>query len=440
MKRLNKLFFLSLVFVFSSCRKIETSSLSSNFPLQENLLKEVMSPNSFDESKLKDDNFINYLNNLEDFSCLFSKNFIQDDKNYENTIISPLSLYLSLISASEISKDNTRLEIITALKNSYEDIKTYTKDLINMLYQKTEINNKIVSYFDLANAIFIDKNVSYQDETIDSLALNYYCYPYQVDFMNENKTANDIIKNFVETKTNKLINWSNNYNQNTKLVLLNTLYLKDSWSFQIPSLATLEKDFYSLENKNLKKKFLESSYISGKVKDEKDFSHFYVKTANNYKIKFILPHQDKFLKDVLSEENIKYVNNYKNYIAIDEKEKKHYYTSCIFPEFESNLNKDLTSILKEKFSINDLFDQYRCNLQFHLKDENIYCEQLIQQAKINVNEKGIEASAVTSLGFNSTTGLPEYENVYEKFYLDYNFAYIITDPNDVMLFLGTIYR
>ena len=56
---------------------------------------------------------------------------------------------------------------------------------------------------------------------------------------------------------------------------------------------------------------------------------------------------------------------------------------------------------------------------------------------LDVNKKGIEGAAVTIIMIEKASALME-KKVYHDFTLNKNFGYILTDPNDVVLFTGQI--
>ena len=68
------------------------------------------------------DGFINYLNNVSLFSSDFSETLYQNYKNGDNIVYSPISVYLCLGVAAEISQNNTREEILNALNTNYNDL------------------------------------------------------------------------------------------------------------------------------------------------------------------------------------------------------------------------------------------------------------------------------------------------------------------------------
>lgn len=57
---------------------------------------------------------------------------------------------------------------------------------------------------------------------------------------------------------------------------------------------------------------------------------------------------------------------------------------------------------------------------------------------IDVNTKGVEGAAVTIIVGNDETAPDMSSYVYHTLTMDRNFGFIITDPNDVVMFEGQV--
>ena len=71
------------------------------------------------------------------------------------------------------------------------------------------------------------------------------------------------------------------------------------------------------------------------------------------------------------------------------------------------------------------------------KQGNIYINYVIHKTKIEVNEKGTKAAAVTMVEMNQETAMEEEEP--EKIYLDRPFFYMIVDTEqNFPVFMGSL--
>ena len=72
-----------------------------------------------------------------------------------------------------------------------------------------------------------------------------------------------------------------------------------------------------------------------------------------------------------------------------------------------------------------------------LTDMTLYISEIIHQTKLKVDETGLEGAAVTIIVAKNESA-EICENVYLDYIVDRAFGYILTDPNDVMLFSGVV--
>ena len=77
----------------------------------------------------------------------------------------------------------------------------------------------------------------------------------------------------------------------------------------------------------------------------------------------------------------------------------------------------------------------------NLTDHEVFCRSINHITKLEVARKGIEGAAVTIVEMaNKASGEhyeDEYENVYEDFIVDRNFAYVLSKDN-VPVFTGVV--
>ena len=57
----------------------------------------------------------------------------------------------------------------------------------------------------LANAIYVNERTQVNDECLNTLASDYFCYSYAADFAGDNRAANEAVRNFVSEQTDGLI-------------------------------------------------------------------------------------------------------------------------------------------------------------------------------------------------------------------------------------------
>lgn len=361
-------------------------------------------------------------------------------KEDENTAFSPLSIELCLGLGISGASEETSEELLNIFDIDYQTFSKYYKTYFNQMTFERKMDNKTLAQMILTNSIWIDDEITLKDAGLDDLKENYYCYSYEVDFNNKNKTTNKAIQEFIKDKTKGLINPQLEFSRETLFVLLNTLYLKDMWNLLGEDLSYASEP-YKFTNRNgeeSKKKLLEGYYRDGRTIYQDDYSCFYTETYSGLKLYFIKPNDGKDLKNVFNKTSIDYVLNKNNMVYQDDVKRETYHTNVVFPEYKAECDLDIKKILKEDFNVKTLFDINQCKFA-NLTDTHLYCSDIRHIAKLDVNKKGIEGAAITAMAMAGESGPIEdpYTDVYETFIVDKEFGFVMT-YNDGVLFSGTV--
>ncbi|MDE5565614.1 MAG: hypothetical protein K2I77_01385 [Anaeroplasmataceae bacterium] len=363
-------------------------------------------------TKLNDDNFQNYLDKVDLFSASISSKLCAEKE--DNTCISPLSIFMALSLSTVGSEGSSQEQVLNVLGVKASDVTTHTPLLYSVVTQSTE-----TSVANLTNSIWLNESLKYNQDVVEELAQNQYCYPYQVDFKNKNKDANKKIQNFIKEQTNGMIDKNFEFSNETLLTLMNTVYFKDKWNTYDGKLNTKEDTFTNLNGSPVTTKYLIGTYQSGTAYQEEKYQHFYICTDGWYQLRFLVPNEGVSLKDVFTKENIYHVNNF-DYEVSD----KHS-TRCIFPCFNAGFDDDIFSSLGlNSIALNRLLE------------ENNKIDKIRHIAKLEVNEKGIEGAAVTIDVVDS--GVKPIEKEYHDFLVNRSFGFIISDSHGIPLFSGVV--
>lgn len=375
-----------------------------------------------------------YKNLMNQNLSMISSDFILDNLTNDNIVISPLSIYFALVLLTYTSDEEIKGIICEKLNLSESDL-LLTKKLINSLITERLnegrfSNNGVINRLDITNSIWVNAQDNYNEEVLKDLADDLYCYAYETDFCNNNKQANEDIQNFVKEKTHGLIDQDFGLDQTTIFTLINTIYFKTIWNDDGNKLPVENKDFTCSDGDVINADFLMGDYYSGKVYQGTNYQTF-VTYATEYQIKFILPNENVSINEVFTKENIEKLN-YQEYVCRNDESLERYHTRCLFPKFSAKSDIDCQKTLKEKYGLSKLFNSFTS----YLTNANAFVGKFIHVAKIDVNEIGIEAAAVTIVQNCGEAGPDEYKDIYYDFVLDRPFGYIITDSNGIILFSG----
>ena len=205
-----------------------------------------------------ENNMINYVNNSD-----FQK---------ENYCISPLSLRLALSLLAEGVSGETQQQLFSVLGvSSVEELRELSVKMNTMAeeisangertlemyeeYPSAFSGEPSVSILKVNNSIW--KNENQPGLILDTYKENIEEYYNGVSENIKSELMKDSINEWVDTNTYGMIPAIVGDNvKDSNIVLVNTLYLKDSWSDEFNEDATVEKDFTTVDGETVKKDFM----------------------------------------------------------------------------------------------------------------------------------------------------------------------------------------
>ena len=351
----------------------------------------------------------------------------------ENIALAPVSVYMALSLASECAPlaSDTRNEILKCF--GYENNSHGNIEQVKRLYEHLNNSNKDGMIKELSNSVWLQQGMEFNDECLDTLANDYYCYPFAVDFVNENQLANQLMQEFIYEKTHHLINLNPQLKPETLLALMNTLYIKDIWSTNGDlKFSDDEIKFYNYDGSKKEEKFLLTLYIDGKIYENDLYRSFQAITNSGMKLKVALPKEGVSV-DELFKDNILYDINRIRYQYSDELYE--YHTRLELPKFTASYDGELKGALQD-MGIQRLFGP--ADLSNICPTTPAAASGVHHVTKYIVDEKGTEGAAVTIIPVEATSVAPTRRPVYETLLLNKSFVYMLTTVADVPLFIGAI--
>lgn len=168
-------------------------------------------------------------------------------KPNENLVFSPHSISIALAMTYAGAKGTTKTEMATALELKLPD--TQLHDAFNALDLSLESRNhsgdKHVE-LSVANSVFVEKTSQWNAAYLDTLALNYGAGLQQVDFIKNAEPARLLINDWVSAKTKaKILDLltPGALDSDTRLVLVNAIYLNASWAASFAKVNTQDGTF-----------------------------------------------------------------------------------------------------------------------------------------------------------------------------------------------------
>ncbi len=345
----------------------------------------------------------------------------------DNTVVSPLSIYIALLMLTEGAGGDTRAELLKALYLSpMSEARSWFKDVLNDMLGVSDPARSSV-----ANSIWVQKRFPINKSYVRLLEEYYYAEAKYVDFLHNTSLAVKMINGWVSNKTCGLIKRivdESSIDPQTRIVLINTLYFKANWT--TPFTSTIPGKFYSPRGD------VDVDYLTGTQEVYLIETNDYVALALGYKgtdIKFvvIMPKSgdlEGFVSGLSGQELLRIFDELFS--------KKPVKVKLHLPAFDIDSGViSYKKVLKE-IGIVKVFDPDQADLSPMLADNarTLFVEDVLHRARVKITIYGTEAAAATAIVIKLTAVPQELENIW----INKPFLFFLVDPgSDAVLFAGS---
>jgi len=351
------------------------------------------------------------------------------ESNDGNIVYSPFSLHaaLGMVLIGAPNESKTYQELAEALYGS----QTYNTDYLFNYFKILNFYNSQNSdtKIKIANRAYADQSLALKANYSEYLQTFFRTTLSRVDFSESADVAREI-NNFVEDTTDGLIKevaQEQDFNELTKLVLINAMYFKAKWlhpfnqartnsmKFKIREELEVEYPFGMILKANLQMADLTDDGFGARIL-ELPYEN------ENFRMLLILPNEK--IEDLALDKL--------NYDKMDRKMVSAS-TNVILPRFTIEFEAAVKDTLS-KMGIEEVFVPGSANLK-DISNDALHVEKIQHKAKIEVNEEGSEAAAVTTVQINTRSGsIRDRRVVFNK-----PFYFMIQDSqHKVPLFMGRI--
>lgn len=345
-------------------------------------------------------------------------------ENNENKLWSPVNAYIGLSMAAELTEGETRQQILDLF--GVEDTDALRKQVSAVwesVYQ--DDSNEICV---LANSLWLESGLQYNQEVMDAVAYHYYASVYQGD-LGSSKTNKDIAT-WINDNTGKFLKDSTkniNLSPETIMALYSTLYFQAKWSDEFSKSKNTEGVFHMQEGDTqavyMNKKLEQMNYYWGE-----NFSAVNLWLKNGCQMWFILPDEGMTVNDVLND------GTYMEMVLSDDWEDcKYMKVNLSVPKFDVSATADLSDGLKSMGATN-VFTENTAEFANLTGDSPIYLTGANQSVRVEIDEEGVKAAVYIELPGAGSAAPPE-EII--DFVLDRPFVFVI-ENNNIPLFAGCV--
>lgn len=345
---------------------------------------------------------------------------IAAENRNKNIMLSPTSLNFALGMIAEGAKGETK----EALKEylGTDDFAAYAKQYIENIkkYNSDEENYGYKSKLKIADAVWADDDLNLQDAFKKSVSSNFSAKVENLDFSNTDKTCKRINK-WCDKNTEGLIPkiiTPDTISKDTELCLTNSLYFESGWSGDPWTLSNKKEKFGDKE----KTKYM--TWAGDRYYENDKATAFGRNYANGLSFIGILPNEegDFTLEDLDIESLLKSEPEY------DE-------VDCKMPK----LNFETSATLNDMLSDLGLENIFSNDADFSgIADKNTKVSAVLQKTKLELDENGTKAAAVTMAVMERMSAMAP-DPVVKSVELTRPFAFLIFDEmNNEILFMGKV--
>lgn len=339
----------------------------------------------------------------------------------KNIMFSPTSLNFALGMIAEGAKGETKKVLGDYLGT--DDFASYAKDYLDKIkeYNTEDENYGYKSKLKIADAVWADDELTLQEKFRNTVSESFGAEVENVDFSAAEKTCG-IINSWCDKNTESLIPeiiTPDLISDNTGLCLTNSLYFESGWSGEPWNISDTEENFGKKEKTKYMTRTGDRYYENDKATA---FGRDY---ANGLSFIGILPNDEgNFTLEDLNINGL--LKSNPEYDAVD----------CKMPK----LNFETSAVLNGMLSNLGLDNIFSSNADFSgIADQNVNVDTILQKTKLELDENGTKAAAVTAVIMECMSAAEEDEPIIKTVELTRPFAFLIYDSNnDEILFMGKV--
>ena len=366
------------------------------------------------------------LNNNNDFACNLFRTIKQQQKKGDGSmIVSPISVSYMLGMLGQGAEGETRRQItdVLGLGGSVKEINKYFKKIMD---DSVHVDTTVT--LNIANSIFVNSkyNIIPQYKT----DMQKY-YSAQVDALNFSLPGSaGHINGWCDTQTHGMIpKIIDRLDPRAAMYLLNAVYFKASWTEKFDPKDTRDRYFTKQDGSVVEHKMMHLAIKASYGCDDLCEMLRLPYGNGNYSMIVLLPRTGKTVNDIIQSLSAQKLEQLRNEM----------YTSkvdILMPRFTTESETNLKNILST-MGMPQAFDRREALFTKMVKNEELWVYLMLQKARIEVNEKGTKAAAVTAVGM-MTKSLSGGGSRGVEFHATRPFVYYIVDnTTGLIYFMGT---
>lgn len=345
-----------------------------------------------------------------------------------NAVWSPVNAYICLAMLAEVTDTSTRQELLDLLgAENTAGLQTSVGAIWESVYKD---NGDEICV--LANSLWLDDSISYVQETMDTLAYDYYASVYQGE-LGSSKT-NRAMSNWLTNQTGGFMKDRTqgvqmDPDREWAIALASTIYFQSKWVTEFNASDNTNGVFHSpggdvnctYMNQSLRQMYYYWGDSFGAVK---------LGLKNGSGMWIILPDEDKTVDDVLVERE--YMSTVTSYAEAENS--KYMKVNLTVPKFDVEGSVDLKENLQD-LGLTEVFEPYADFSASVTSKSEVWVDSIQQSTRVSIDEEGVTAASYIVI---KGAGAAEPPEEIIDFVVDRPFIFVITSAYGVPLFMGVV--
>lgn len=351
---------------------------------------------------------------------------LESEEEDKNIFISPLSIQQALAMTYNGAAGETKQEMAKALKWTDVKLESLNESNAALLYQLTNADPSV--QLSIANSIWKDEGEPFKQPFLDTNKQYYQAKVETLDFDSDeaSETMNDWVKENTNGKIKKIV--PSQINPLTVMFLINAIHFKGDWQTKFQENKTSTNTFHLADGSTKQHPFMnqEGDYAYTKMNDMQMIRLPYGEEGR-FGMVVLLPDKNHSLTELFNSISAENVGKWTD--ALSEQKGK-----ISIPRFTFEYEKKLNNLL-QNMGMEQAFDE-RANFEnLAPVPPDLYISNVKHKSFIEVNEKGTEAAAATSVEATAESA-PSYDFTMN---VDRPFMFMIQDQKtETVLFLGSV--
>ncbi|MBQ3109376.1 MAG: serpin family protein [Clostridia bacterium] len=362
------------------------------------------------------------LNGSETAYLGFSENLFRtvSETGEENPILSPASAYFALAMIANGADGETKAAFEEVLGLPIHQLNEVCFALMNNL-SMTEGSSKLK----LANSLWVDKDVDFSvsEEFVSLLQKTYFAEYTETDLQTAKQAVNAWVDHHTEGMIPEML--SDQPQENTRLLLINTLYLNTAWEEEFDPNSTRDRDFTREDGKVVTSEFLYAPAADRQCILTPEVTGVLLPYDDGKTAFLALKPNEGTVRELIAGFDGQALSGY--LAAAEER-----FAWLTMPKFTKEYSIEMQDVLTQ-MGLGIAFDPYSAD--FSGAAPELFISRVLQKTRIDVHEKGTEAAAATLVEAADGAAMLEEEPV--ELCFDSPYLYAVVDlESRLPLFFG----